>query len=91
MNKIIDFQILARIIRHLDRIFEIEDSHAYYGKSVTAYGKMIDTQLKKLNADKQMIKDIYETHCPLDGTYEAQCDRLRARGYTIVNNKIKGE
>lgn len=88
MDKTIDFQVLASIIRYLDRIF-VEDDGENDGRKIRAYERAIENRLKKLNADVQMEKDIYETHCPLDGTYEAQCDQLRARGYVIVNNGEK--
>ena len=89
MNKTIDFQILASIIRYLDCIFVEEDDDFVDRRKIVAYERAIDNRLKKLNADEQMEKDIYETHCPLDPTYENQCDRLRARGYAIVNNGEK--
>ena len=89
MSKTIDFQILASIIRYLDRIFVEEDQDCVDGRKLRAYERAIENRLKKLNADEQMEKDIYETHCVIDRTYEAQCNRLRAKGYTIVNNEKK--
>lgn len=89
MNKTIDFQCLAKIIRNLDKRFSEEDDDCPDGRKLRIYDKAIEHWLRKMNADEQMEKDIYETHCVLDRTYEAQCDRLRAKGYTIINNDKK--
>lgn len=88
MSKTIDFQVLASIIRYLDEIFCEEDGEND-GRKIRAYERAIENRLKKLNADKQMEDDIRKTHCILDRTYEAQCNRLRAKGYTIINNQKK--
>ena len=88
MNKTIDFQILAQIIYYLDCIFSEEDGEND-GRKIRIYERAVENRLKKLKADKQMEEDIYKTHCILDRTYEAQCDRLRAKGYTIINNEKK--
>ena len=82
----IDFQILAQINYYQTKIFEEEDDNFVDGRKIRNYERAITNRLKKLNADEQMAKDIYETFCICDPTYKEQCDRLRARGYTIVNN-----
>ena len=86
-NTTIDFQFLAKIIINLDKTFSEEDQDFPDGRKMKIYERSIDHWLSKLNADKEMERDIYETHCPLDQTFEKQCDRLRAKGYTIINNK----
>lgn len=88
-NKVIDFQILAQIIYFYDKIWEEEDDYCDYRK-IRIWERAIERREKKLNADEQMKKDIFETHCILDRTYKEQADRLRVRGYTIVNNE-KGD
>lgn len=88
-NTTIDLQILAHIVHYLNKIWLEEDSDFVDGRKIKAYERAIENRFKKLNADEQMQKDIYETHCILDFTYKEQCDRLRARGYTIINNEKK--
>lgn len=87
-NTTIDFQILAKIINRLDWIWLEEDGECN-GHKIAGWWRGIENQMKKLGADEQMQKDIYETHCIADPTYKVQCDRLRARGYTIINNGKK--
>ncbi len=87
MNKTIDFQILARIIRDLDRLYDADydDNH----RAVANNERAIERWFKKMDADEQMKQDIYDTHVRFDPTYEAQCDKLRAKGYIIINNEKK--
>lgn len=89
MSKTIDFQILAKVIRDLDRIFDadMEDYPDY--RTIRANERAIDRWFEKMGADDQMKKDIYDTHVRFDPTYEAQCDKLRAKGYIIINNRKK--
>ena len=89
MSKTIDFQILAKVIRDLDRIYDadFDDNH----RAVATNERAIERWFKKMGADDQMKRDIYDTHVRFDPTYEAQCDRLRAKGYTIINNNTKKE
>ena len=89
MSKTIDFQILAKVIRDLDRIFDadMEDYPDY--RIIRANERAIDRWFEKMGADDQMKRDIYDTHVRFDPTYKAQCDRLRAKGYIIVNNQKK--
>lgn len=89
MSKTIDFQILAKIIRDLDRIYDADydDNH----RAVANNERAIDRWFGKMGADEQMKRDIYDTHNRFDPTYEAQCDKLRAKGYTIINNEKKEE
>lgn len=89
MNKTIDFQILARIIRDLDNIFD-EEMNDYPDRRVISNNeRAIERWFEKMGADAQMKCDIHATHVRFDPTYEAQCDKLRAKGYIIVNNKKK--
>lgn len=88
-NKIIDFQILAQIIYFYDKIWEEEDNCYPDYRKIRIWERAIERREKKLNADEQMKKDIWETHCYLDRTYKEQADRLRSRGYIIVNNEKK--
>lgn len=91
MNKTIDFQILARIIRDLDNIFD-EEMNDYPDRRVISNNeRAIERWFEKMGADEQMKRDIYGTHVRFDPTYEAQCDKLRAKGYAIVNNNPKKE
>lgn len=89
MNKTIDFQILARIIRDLDNIFDEEMNDYPDRRAISNNERAIERWFKKMGADEQMKRDIYATHVRFDPTYEAQCDKLRAKGYTIINNKKK--
>ena len=86
MNKTIDFDLLAGIIQRLDLTWYEQDQDHVNGRTIANYERAITNRLKKLGAGEQMTRDIYETHCVLDKTYKEQCDRLRARGYVIVNN-----
>ena len=85
-NKVIDFPTLAKIIDYYDKIWLEEDEDCPDYRKIRIYERAIDRRLKKINADEQMEQDIWDTHCVLDRTYEAQCDRLRKRGYTIINS-----
>ena len=86
MNKEIDFKVLASINCYLSRIWLEEDQDCPDGRKIRNYERAIENRFKILGADEQMRKDIEETHCILDFTFKEQCDRLRARGYIIVNN-----
>lgn len=91
MSKTIDFQILAKIIRDLDRIFD-EEMNDYPDRRVISNNeRAIERWFEKMGADVQMKQDIYATYVRFDPTYEAQCDKLRAKGYTIINNNPKKE
>ena len=89
-NKRIDFQILKKIVDALDQIFDEEDEDYPNRRRIAGLERGIDNNMKRLNASKQMESDIYATHRRIDPTYEAQCDRLRALGYIIYNNKKGG-
>lgn len=85
MNREIDFQLLVQISFYRTKIWDEEDSMVDRRK-IKRYEVAIENRLKKLNADEQMREDIFETYCYADWTYKEQADRLRARGYVIVNN-----
>lgn len=85
-NKTIDFKVLESIIRYLDIIWLEEDEDFPDGRKIRNYERAIENRFKILGADEQMQKDILETHRVLDSTFKEQCDRLRERGYVIVNN-----
>lgn len=87
-KKTIDFQILARIINRLDWIYDEEFDYPD-GRKIHNWERAIENRFKKLGADEQMKKDIYETYSRFHPTYKEQCDKLRARGYIIVNNGKK--
>lgn len=89
MSKTIDFQILAKIIRDLDRIYDADCDDYPDHRIISNNERAIERWFNEMGADEQMKRDIYDTHVRFDPTYEAQCDRLRAKGYTIVNNKKK--
>ena len=89
MSKTIDFQCLAKIIRDLDHIFDEEMNDFPDRRVVSNNERAIEHWFKKMGANEQMKQDIYETHVRFDPTYEAQCDRLRVKGYTIINNEKK--
>ena len=91
MSKTIDFQCLAKIIRDLDHIFDEEMNDYPDRRIVSNNERAIEHWFKKMGADDQMKQDIYDTHVRFDPTYEAQCDKLRAKGYAIVNNEKKEE
>lgn len=89
MNKIIDFQLLAKAIRDLDRLYDLDCDDYPDQRAVRNTERALEHWFDKMGADEQMKRDIYDTHCRFDPTYEAQCDKLRAKGYTIVNNEKK--
>lgn len=87
--KTIDFQILAKLIYHKDKA-TYRTWEGFYEKA-NRHEKSVDMLFDKLHADEQMRKDINECYqCPYgankEWNYKGICDRLRARGYTIVNN-----
>lgn len=87
MTKTIDYVTLCGIIYYLDRIWEEEDNDYVDRRKTRNYERAIENRLKKLNADEQMKRDIYETHRVIDFTFKEQCDRLVARGYEITHGK----
>ena len=89
--KKIDFQILAQINHYQTKIWEEEDDDFMDGRKIRNYERALENRFRKLNADEKMINDIYETFHMYDPTYKEQCDRLRARGYVIVNNGKEAE
>ncbi len=85
MPRIIDFQILRRINDLMTDIW-LEEDGDNDRRVIRNKERAIDRRFAMMNADEFMRADIWDTFRVMDRIYGNQCDRLRAWGYTIINN-----